>query len=88
MSIINDLWRGEISPQERRKVPEPDYRKLVSRICEAQDKLTKEMSEEARAQFNAYEDLVNEEQYLCLEETFAEGFRLGARLILDVMREQ
>jgi len=46
------------------------------------------MSEEIKAQFNAYEDLVNEEQYLCLEETFAEGFRLGARLILDVMREQ
>ena len=88
MSIINDLWLGEISPQEHRKVPERDYRKLVSRICEAQDKLTKGMSEEIKAQFNAYEDLVNEEQYLCLEETFAEGFRLGARLILDVMREQ
>ena len=88
MSIINDLWRGEISPQEHRKVPERDYRKLISRICEAQDKLTKGMSEEIKEQFNAYEDLVNEEQYLCLEETFAEGFRLGARLILDVMREQ
>lgn len=88
MSIINDLWRGEISPQDGHKAIDIEYRKLLSRICEAQTKITEGMSEEAKAEFYSYAELVNEEHSMYLEEIFADGFRLGARLILDVMREQ
>ena len=88
MGVINELWRGNISPQEPHKGTSKEYRKIVSQICEQQEKIMSEMSEESRKQFLAYEDLLSAEECMSLERTFEDGFRLGAMFILDVMREQ
>ena len=39
MGVITELWRGNISPQEPHKGTSKEYRKIVSQICEQQEKI-------------------------------------------------
>ena len=50
-------------------------------------KNTNELSEEGKEHLEAYERLMLEAQSIGDEETFIEAFRLGARMMLDVLEE-
>lgn len=44
-----------------------------------------ELSEDGKSHFEAYDDLSLQILSICEEDSFIEGFRLGAKIILDVL---
>jgi len=64
-----------------------EYNKLQELICRNEEKLKATMTDEQRELFEKYTDCAREHQTItdCL--IFQNSFRLGARMMLEVMEE-
>ena len=64
-----------------------EYKKLLELICRNEEKLQVTMTDEQKELFSRYTDAVREYQMTtdCL--IFQNGFKLGARMMLEVMEE-
>ena len=64
-----------------------EYKKLLELICRNKEKLKATMTDEQKELFEKYADCVREHQTNtdCL--IFQNGFKLGARMMLEVMEE-
>ena len=82
MNTIENLYYGNISPQERTLSKE--YRSVMNKVGDYQVKVSKELPETAQALFKDY--IFSQMELNCLSEVdmFTIGFRLGTRLIIDV----
>ena len=87
MYILQALWRGEITPNERYAKPDSDYRRLAARAHEAYVKIRNELTEEGKQYFDELEQIQNEMNSISEEEVFIDAFRLGARMILDIIED-
>ena len=87
MYILNDLWRGEVTPNEHYIKPDSNYRCLAARLRKESELFRQELSEEGRAHFDEFEKIMNEMRSIKDEELFIEAFRMGARMILDIVSE-
>ena len=85
MYILDALWRGKIMPNERIIKPDSDYRRLAAKVTEECEKFRSELSPEGKKHFNEFEMLQNELNSISEEEVFIEAFRMGARMILDII---
>lgn len=85
MYVLNQLWRGEISPIERSIRPGSAYHKTIAEISEKMDALQKTLPPEEKEKVEALEDLKSELNLLVEEDLFLYGFRIGARMILDIV---
>ena len=85
MKILEDLWDGKIAPSERRTThAEEAVQKVISK---KEEKLTSLISPEAREILVELMDSQGELASLNDCEIFAEGFRMGARVMLEAMKE-
>lgn len=87
MYVLNKLWTGEISPMERMIRPGSAYQKTVAEISTKMDILMEALSPEEKTQVEELEDLKGNLNLLAEEEQFLYGFRMGARMMLDIMGE-
>ena len=87
MRILEELWYGNIEPTEYDTSSCKEYKKLQELICKNEDKLRATMTDELKELVEKYTDCVRECQSItdCL--IFQNGFKLGARMILEVMEE-
>ena len=77
MRILEEFWYGNIEPTEYDTSSCKEYKKLLELICRNEQK---ELLEK-------YADCMREHQTItdCL--IFQNGFKLGARMMLEVMEE-
>ena len=87
MYVLEKLWRDGISPSERLVRPGSDYQKASTQRNTEIKRLLELLSPEAKAQLEVVEDLKYDMTMLSEEDVFIYGFRLGARLMLDIMRD-
>ena len=87
MFVLDKLWQEGLSPNERYTRKGSEYHKILLRICEEGDYLATELTEEGKAHFDAYRDAQIELSVVEEKEVFIEAFRLGARMMLDVVGE-
>ncbi len=87
MYVLKDLYWGNISPTERSIRPGSDYKKASAQICEQINRLLEILTPEEKAQLEAIDSLRNNMATLAEEDMFIYGFRLGARIMLDVVGE-
>ena len=87
MYELRNLWRGQISPSERFINEDSPYCKASKKHTDALNTFLAMISSEAREQYEHTEQLALEMLRIDTEEAFIQGFRLGARLILDVLTE-
>jgi len=87
MYVLKDLWRGNISPTERSVRPGSDYKKVSHEICEKIDRFLETLSPEEKKQWEAISDLRNDMTLMGEEDAFIYGFRLGARMMMDIVGE-
>ena len=83
MSFIEELYYGNINPNENRKRKPLPYEKAVQTFSEIECKLTKELNGENLKLFN---DLVNASDEISATsgvENFKIGFRLGVLMMCD-----
>lgn len=87
MLILDKLWNGKIRPCERYVLENSPYAKLTHESVELMHTLRAAMSPELKQQYDTYCDMQMELEKISEEDAFIQGFRLGVRLLLDVMGE-
>ena len=87
MRLLEEFWYGNIEPTEYDTSSCKEYKKLVELIFRNEEKLKATMTDEQKELFEKYSDCVRENQVItdCL--IFQNGFKLGARMMLEVMEE-
>ncbi len=85
MKILAEFWYGNIEPTEYDTSSCKEYKKLLELICRNKEKLRATMTDEQKELFAKYTNCVREYQTLtdCL--IFQNSFKLGARMVLEVM---
>ena len=86
MKILEEFWYGNIEPTEY-DTSSKEYKKLQELICRNEEILRDTLTDEQKELFEKYTDCVREHQINtdCL--IFQNGFKLGARIMLEVMEE-
>mgnify|MGYP001116588190 FL=1 len=87
MRLLEEFWYGNIEPTEYDTSSNKEYKKLVELIFRNEEKLKATMMDEQEELFEKCIDCVRENQVItdCL--IFQNGFKLGARMMLEVMEE-
>jgi hypothetical protein len=85
MGIIDELWYGNISPCDVGAKKGSGYLELLGYIARHKDELHKRLNGEEKEILEKLIDCTNEMYGISEREAFAQGFTLGARLIIEVM---
>ena len=87
MSLLEEFWYGNIESMEYDTSSCKEYKKLLELICRNEEKLKATMTDEQKELFSKYTDCVREYQTItdCL--LFQNSFKLGARMMVEVMRD-
>ena len=86
MRILEEFWYGNIEPNEY-DISSKEYKKLLELICRNEEKLKATMTDEQKKLFEKYTDCVREYQTIMECLIFQNSFKLGARMMLEVMEE-
>ena len=82
-NIIEELYYGNIDPQDRGYHPQSPVKKVSDSLNDLEEKLTEQLAGENKALFlrfcNVYAEFMGESEL----DTFITGFRLGARFMMD-----
>ena len=87
MFVLQELWRGNITPSERFVRSGSEYKKIAGKLSDEMDRLVEMISPEARKQLENIGNLRADMAVLSNEDIFIYAFRMGARLMLDVLGE-
>ena len=85
MNILDELWYGNINPQEQSKENNRAINELLNLMGRNRDRLHDSLTEEQRETLEKYDDCVNEMYGLIELEIFSYAFRLGGRLMLATL---
>jgi hypothetical protein len=85
VSILEELWYGNIAPNERYLRNSAEYKKLLELLARNQDALLSRLNDEEKATFEKYADCMNEMACITEQDAFIKGFTLGAKIIIEVM---
>ena len=87
MSLLEEFWYGNIEPMEYDASSSKEYKKLLELICRNEEKLKATMTDEQKELFSKYTDCVREYQTITDYLLFQNSFKLGARMMVEVMRD-
>lgn len=87
MNILEEFWYGNIEPSEYDASPSREYKEILQLISRNEEKLLATMTDTQKELFSRYANCVREYQTMAECLVFQSSFRLGARMMLDVMIE-
>ena len=87
-SIINELWRGNIVPQEDSRNNSPEMRELMEYMARHHDELLKTMTDEQKETLEKFDDCWSEYASLAEEAIFKYAFKLGMNLAIEALSER
>ena len=87
MSILEGLWYGNIEPTEYDTSPCKEYKKALQLVNRNEEELHATMTDAQKELFSRYADSVREFQDMAGCLMFQNSFRLGARMMLEIMEE-
>ena len=87
MKLLEELWYGNIEPTDFDSDAGKDYKEALRLITQNEEKLQATMTDEQKELFSRYTDCVREYQTMAECLLFQNSFRLGARIMLEVMAE-
>ena len=87
MSILEEFWYGSIEPTEYDTSSKEEYKELLQLISRNEEKLLTIMTDEQKDLFSRYQDCVREFQTMAECLLFQNSFRLGARMMLEIMED-
>ena len=86
MNILEEFWYGNIEPAEYDASPGKEYKEILQLISRSEDKLLATMTDAQKELFTKYADCVREYQVMAECMLFQNSFRLGAQMMLEVMK--
>ena len=87
MKILEEFWYGNIEPAEDDSSTCKENHETLKLISRNEEKLLATMTDEQKALFSRYTDCVREFQSMAECLLFQNSFRLGARMMLEVMAD-
>ena len=84
-NIINELWHGNINPQEDSRNNSPEMKELMEYMARHHDDLLKTMTDEQKGIFEKFEDCWGEYASYAEEAIFEYAFKLGMQMAIDVL---
>ena len=85
MKILEELWYGRINPCQRTQPDDKSASELTKQIVEKEDELVALLSNEAKEILDQMRDKQLDLSTSNERKAFISGFRLGARIMLEVM---
>ena len=85
MQILEELYVGDVRPGERSFKRNSQYARALNESADAADRLIAVLSEEQKKLFEEFMDAQREVSVFTDAETFIYGFRLGAKIMMDVL---
>ena len=87
MTVLEELWYGNLEPSEFDSSSSKEYKELLHLVGRNEEKLLATMTAEQKELFSRYSDCVRELQSLTECLLFQNSFKLGARMMAEVMEE-
>lgn len=87
MKLLEGFWYGNIKPMEYDTSACKEYKETLRLIAKNEEKLQAAMSDEQKELFSRYTDAVREYQTMSECLLFQNSFKLGVRMMLEVMEE-
>jgi hypothetical protein len=87
MQILEDLYLGDIRPNERFFKRNSQYAKALDEVVKVSDVLTASLNKDEKKLFEDFMDAQREVSVLTDCETFCYAFKLGAKIMLDVLTD-
>lgn len=85
LDIIDELFYGNITPNERTFVRDSEYGQALEQLTEAEDALRGVLDKEDREALDRLTGAQQTMDAIATREYFTDGFRLGAKLMLDIL---
>ena len=87
MSTIQDLYYGRISPYEISISTTPEYQKLKALADQHEDLLRETLSDEQKELLDKLIESVTDISSISERDMFIAGFKLGMKVMVDVMKD-
>ena len=87
MQILEDLYLGDVRPSERSGNQNKQYKKALDTLVEIEETLNASLNEEQKKLFECFTDAQREVCVLTDVDTFTYSFKLGAKIMLDVLTD-
>ena len=83
MTVLEDLWYGNVNPHEAILTENRRYKHLLSLMGRNRDELSETLNDKQQETLEKYDEAMNELHSLAEVEAFSCGFRLGVRLMIE-----
>jgi len=84
-SILEELYRGNLNPEERMIPTDPEYRLLNRKLSDLMVEAKQRFSEDDFKTLEEILDLNGETSSMVASEAFVQGFRMGALMMVEVL---
>ena len=86
-TILEDLYYGNITPNEQQMIPGSEMKRAVDRVAKYENQLMEQIGEPEQETLTKLIRSQHEINSITATENFILGFRLGARLMVECMDE-
>ncbi len=88
MNTIQDLYYGRISPYEMSISVTPEYQKLKALATQNEDLLRETLSDKQKELLDKLTENITDISSISERDMFITGFRLGVKLMIDVISDE
>ena len=88
MLFLKEFWHGNIDPGEGRYHSRKEYKEAWKVVEQTEDELKERLTSEDWELFTRYQDAERTAGCISDADIFIEGFRIGAKILLDVLLPQ
>lgn len=85
--ILSELYHGNINPVVKSVVQGSAYQKVMHQLSDVEEKLVAQLDEEQQKLLQDFITAQGNLLYISGEERFTDGFRMGARVILEIFEK-
>ena len=85
MTLLEDLWYGNVDPHEEILTENKRYKHLLSLMGRNRDELSETLTDKQLETLEKYDEAMNEMHSLAEVEAFSYGFRIGVRLMIEAL---
>ena len=86
-SIINELWHGNIIPQEDSRTNSKEMKELLGYMARHHETLEKSFSDVQKETFEKFHDCCSEYMRLAEAAIFTYAFKLGMQIAIETLTE-
>ena len=87
-SVINELWHGNIVPQEDSRTTSPQMKELLSYMARHHEELEKSFTDEQKETFEKFHDCWSEYMSLAEAAIFEYAFKLGMQIAIETLTDK